>query len=145
MFLGVVGSIKTVGMEAHTCCQLWLCLEATGALLALERDSWLCLNDMNSACVAFAACHYCLPPTCHPWGHVSLTVRHCLSLTSGLLLCNQRGLSKAHVLSCPFFKSFYTFHYSRELYTAWATAKPSPLLSHLFWLLAPALLNSLLV
>ena len=90
---------------------------------------------MNSACVASTACHHCLPPPCHPWGHVSLT--------SGLLLCKQRGLSKAHALSCPFFKSLYAFHYSHDLYTAWAAA--NPLLSHLSWLLAPALLNSLLV
>lgn len=38
MFLRVVGSVKTVAMGAHTCCQLWVCVETVGALLALGRS-----------------------------------------------------------------------------------------------------------
>lgn len=99
---------------------------------------------MSSACVA---CPHCLPPFCHPWGRVSLTVGCCLSLTSGSFLCSQRDLAKAHVLSCPFF--FFFFKSLSLSITAVSSTlpglQPNPLLCRLSWLLALAPLSSLLV
>lgn len=98
---------------------------------------------MNSACVASATCQHCLPPLCHPWRHTSLKVRHPPSLTSGSLLCMQRGCPKSRSYRVP------SLHPSVLSVTALSSImpglQPNPLLSHLSQPLAPAMLNSLLV
>lgn len=132
-FLRAAGWVKTVGMGTHTCCLLRVC--------ARELQAWhnwgTCGIGGRTAAVfgrhEFSLCGICcmLPPSSTSLPPSGSYLSDCqASPLSDLWLISvhaEGGLSTAHVLSCPSFRSLYAFHYSNELYSAWATAKPSRL------------------
>lgn len=132
MFLRAAGSVKAAGMGAHTCCQLWV-----WARVLRAWHDWGALSTGKRMVAVFVGHEFCLCGICYlpalsstplPPLETYFSESQASPLSDlWLISVHAERLSQAHVLSCPFFRSLCAFHYSNELYTAWATAKPPPL------------------